>query len=182
MKMHNRIFLPLIFLGLFFLNGCLLFHTVSYEITLNDDNSGEVTVTVNNIRSDAINKTALDEDKKNLFEFLLESDEFVSQMKDEGKYITGRDLFIKDNKLNGNIFYTFNKISDVEGIVYDEPYYFLTLSPEDSVIKTNGEVIISDNVKRIMWDNSIDTLRFTMFSDNVESGNLVDLTKYYKED
>ena len=164
------------------MNGCLLFHTVSYEITLNDDNSGKVTVTVNNIRSDAINKIALDEDKKNLFEFLLKSDEFVSQMKDEGKYITGRGLFIVDNNLNGNIFYTFSKISDVEGIVYDEPYYFLTLSPEDSVITTNGEVIISDNVKRIMWDNSIDTLKFEMFSEDVESGNLVDLTQYYKED
>lgn len=180
--MHYKFFLSIIFFSLFLMNGCLLFHTVSYEITLNDDNSGKVTVTVNNIRSDAINKTALDEDKKNLFEFLLGSDEFVSQMKDEGKHITGRSLFIEDNKLNGNIFYTFNKISDVEGIVYDEPYYFLTLSPEDSVIITNGEVIISDNVKRIMWDNSIDTLKFTMFSEDVESGNLVDLTQYYKED
>jgi len=177
--MFNRITLSFIFLSLFFMNGCLLFHTVSYEITFNDKNSGEVKVTVNNIRSDAINSSGLEEDKKNLFEFLLKSDDFVSQMRDEGKHIINRNLFVNDSKLNGKIVYTFNNISDVEGIVYDEPYYFLTLSSGDSVASTNGEVIVSDNVKRIMWDNSIDTLKFTMFSDDVENSKLIDMAQYF---
>jgi len=84
--------------------------------------------------------------------------------------------------LNGNLSYSFTDISTVEGIQYQEPFYFLTLSLEDSVVSTNGEVIFSEGRKRIMWDNSIKTLKFEMFSADVEESNLVDLTKYFEED
>jgi len=161
--------------------GCLVFNTVSYEVNMNDDNSGTVNLHVNDIKSDALNVSELEEDKNQLFTFILKSDDFVNQMKDEGKIITDRKLFESNGKLNGNLSYDFNDISTVEGIQYQDPYYFLTLSLEDSVVSTNGEIIFSEGLKRIMWDNSMKLLKFEMFSAEVENGSLVDLTKYLDE-
>ena len=167
---------------IFTLQGCLVFHTVSYEVNLNDAMEGTVTVNVSDIRSDAMNTSELEEDKKQLFQELLKSDEFVKQMSEEGKYILDRKLFISEGRLNGLIKYSFDDVSKVEGIVYQEPFYFITIPLEDSIVSTNGEVIISAGHKRIMWDNSIKTLKFEMFSADVESGSLVELTKYLEEE
>lgn len=164
------------------MQGCLVFHTVSYEIKLADEKSGNVTMQVNDIRSDAMNVSELEEDKNQLFNFLLKSDEFVQQMKEEGKVITDRLLYKSEGKLNGTIEYSFSDISRVEGMVYEEPFYFLTLNLDDSVVATNGEIIVSEQHKRIMWDNSIKTLKFEMFSADLENGSLVELTKYLEEE
>ena len=164
------------------MQGCLVFHSVSYEVNLDSEKSGTVTLSVSDIRSDALNTTELEEDKKQLFQELLKSDDFVRQMSEEGKFILDRKLFISEGKLNGIIKYSFDDISKVESIVYQEPFYFITIPLEDSIVSTNGEIIVSDNHKRIMWDNSIRTLKFEMFSVDVESGSLVELTKYLEEE
>jgi hypothetical protein len=177
----------LIIIAVFFLlaaamQGCLIFHTVAYEINLKDENSGTVKMEVTDIRSDAMNSSELEEDKLQLFNFLLKSDDFIEQMKAEGKYITDRQLVASAEKLNGRVEYSFDDISKVEGIVYQEPFYYITLNPEDSVISTNGEVIVSEEYKRIMWDNSMKVLKFKMFSADVENSNLVKLAQYLDED
>jgi len=172
------ILFPLIFL----VQGCLVFHTVSYEVNLDDEKSGTVTMQVTDIRSDAMNVSELEGDKKQLFEDLLKGDDFVKQMRDEGKNILDRQLYVSNDKLNGSVKYFFDDVSKVEGIVYQEPFYFITIPLEDSIISTNGEVIVSEGHKRIMWDNSLKTLKFKMFSANVENSSLVELSKYLKED
>jgi hypothetical protein len=166
---------------MFLTQGCLVFHTVSYEVNLDDEKSGTVSMYVSDIRSDAMNVSELEEDKNQLFNFIWKSDDFVEQMKEDGKYISDRQLFVSEGNLNGTLKYTFKDISKVEGIVYQEPFYFLTLSLEDSVLSTNGEVVVSQGHKRIMWDNSLKTLKFEMFSVDVQSGSLVELTKYFEE-
>ena len=170
--------IPLVIL----MQGCLVFHSVSYEIIMADEKSGTVTIQVTDIRSDAINTSALEEDKKQLFQDLLKGDDFVKQMRDEGKNILNRQLYLSNDKLNGTVKYSFEDVSKVEGIVYQEPFYFITIPLEDSIIATNGEVIVSEGHKRIMWDNSIKTMKFEMFSANVEGSNLVELTQYLEED
>lgn len=172
----------IVFALIILLQGCLVFHTVSYEVNLDDEKSGTVTMQVNDIRSDAMNVSELEEDKDQLFNFMLKSDDFIQQMQDEGKFIFDRKLFVSNGKLNGTLTYSFKDISKVEGIMYQEPFYFLTIPLEDSIISTNGEVIISEGHKRIMWDNSLKTLTFKMFSADVESGSLVELTKYLEEE
>jgi hypothetical protein len=170
-----------LFLLTFALQGCLVFNTVSYEVKLEGENSGTVNMHVNDIRSDAINVSELEEDKNQLFNFIWKSDDFIQQMKEEGKLITDRQLFVLNGKLYGNLSYNFNNVTTVEGIQYEEPFYFLTLNPEDSIVTTNGEVINSEGLKRIMWDNSIKTLKFEMFSADVQSGSLVELSQYLEE-
>ncbi|MGD8306932.1 MAG: hypothetical protein PVF17_09775 [Ignavibacteria bacterium] len=160
-------------------SGCLLFQSVAYEIKPDKKGGGSAVVTIKDLRSDAIDSGELDMDKENLFEYMYQSDEFINQMKDEGKSITSRELIVEGSKLSGKIKFSFGDIELVEGIIYQDPYYFLTIPAEDSIISTNGEVIVSEEHKRIMWDNSIEVLKFTMFSDDVESGNLIGMAQFH---
>ena len=162
--------------------GCLLFHSVSYEITADVNGGGSAVLTIEDIRSDAIDSKELNEDKKSLFEFMYRSDEFINQMNGEGKRIKSRELLVDESKLNGRLKFDFDDIETVEGIIYEEPFYYLTLSAEDSIISTNGEVIRSDKHKRIMWDNSIEVLKFTMYSDAVKGQNLIGMAQYFESE
>jgi len=181
--MKKKFSILIIFFALILLaQGCLLMHTVSYEVKPDEMGAGTVVLSIEDIHSDALNAYELKEDKKNLFEFMYKSNDFVEQMKDEGKIINSRKLFVEDGKLNGEIKFSYNDIETIEGIIYEEPFYFLTLSPEDSIISTNGEVIISDEHKRIMWDNTIEVLKFKMFSDDVEDEKLINLSYYFESE
>lgn len=179
--MKTKIIITALFVLIFLLNGCLTFNTISYEVHLSPDGDGTVNVIVNDIRSDSFNQKELDEDKKNLFDFLLKSENFVKQLKDEGKFILSRELFLEDGKLNGKVEYSFDEIINVEGIVYESPYYFLTVAPTDSILSTNGQVMVSDDYKRIVWDNSIKVLKFKMFVSQTEGSSLTSMAQFYKE-
>ncbi len=182
MMKKNLSIIIITFLLIFLTQGCLLMHSVSYEVKPDGKGGGTAVLTIEDIRSDALNAYELKEDKQNLFEFMYKSNDFLEQMKDEGKTITSQELYVEDGKLNGIIKFSFDDIEIVEGIIYEEPFYFLTLSPEDSIISTNGEVIVSDEYKRIMWDITVKVLKFKMFSDDVDNGNLVSLAQYYESD
>jgi len=166
----------------FLTQGCLLFHSVSYKVELDGTTSGTATVLVEDIKSDALNSEELDSDKKNLFEFILGSDDFITLMEDEGQFITSRELYNSDGILNGKAIFTFDNITKVEGIVYEAPFYFLTINPEDSILETNGEVIISKDYKRIIWDDSFKTLKFKMFSEDFEGKNLTSMLQFYENE
>jgi len=182
MMKKNLSIIIISFVLIFLTQGCLLMHSVSYEIKPGEKGGGTAIVTIENINSDALDATELNEDKKNLFEFMYKSDDFIEQMKEEGKNINSRELSVENGKLNGIIKFGYDDIEIVEGIIYEEPFYFLTLSPEDSIISTNGEVIVSDEYKRIMWDNTVKVLELKMFSDDVDKGNLVGMAQYYESD
>jgi len=103
-------------------------------------------------------------------------------MESEGKFITDRKLILDSTNLNATIKYDFKNINDVEGIVYEDPFYYLTLQPGDSVVSTNGKIIESKDYKRIIWDNSLDTLEFEMFSDDTNGDNLTSMAVYYNKE
>jgi hypothetical protein len=81
------------------LNGCLIFHKMAYIITIDKDTTGTASVIVSDIRSDASVGPNLEADKKNLFEYIYKSPDFINQMKDEGKTITHRELFLHGDTL-----------------------------------------------------------------------------------
>ena len=167
-----------LFLFLTLLQGCLVFNSVSYEVNLTDINTGTVSMSVKDIRSDALDASELEKDKQQLFQDMLKSKDFVDQLKDQGRNILSRNLYVENGKLNGSVEYSFNDISSVENFVYQDPFYFVTLNPTDSIISTNGEVVVSKDYKRIMWDKSVNTLKFEMFSTDTENSNLVELVQY----
>ena len=180
--MKNLSIAILSFTLIFLAQGCLLFHSVSYKVELEGTSSGIATVIVEDIRSDALNSEELESDKNNLFDFMLESDDFITVMEDEGQFITSRELLTSDGMLSGKATFNFDDITKVEGIVYEAPFYFLTINPEDSILETNGEVIVSEDYKRIIWDDTFETLEFKMFSEDFEGKNLTGMLQFYENE
>ena len=165
---------------LFTAGGCLIFHTVSYEIKLNPDKSGTTTVSINDIRSNAKTDEDFEEDKNNLFSYMLKSSEFIESMKKNRKNIIKRELFLNGDTLMGKGVYKFDNIKGIEGIEYESGFYFLTLGVDDSVISTNGEIIKSKDYKRILWDSKINPLTFEMFSFSFDKNPYRKLAPYYE--
>ena len=176
---NNLIFVIMVILLIFTSSGCLIFNTVSYEIKLNPDKSGTTTVLINDIRSNAKTDESFEEDKNNLFSYMLKSDEFIESMKKNRKNIIKRELFLNGDTLMGKGVYKFDNIKGIEGIEYDGGFYFLTLGVDDSVVSTNGEIIRSKDYKRILWDSKINPLKFEMFSFSFDKNPYRKMAPYY---
>jgi len=159
--------------------GCLVYQKVSYEIAVDGKKSGEAKVTFYDLKSDALGNKEFNEDKDNLFDKLLKSDEFLISQKEEGKDVTGRKLFLQDKKLNGEVSFKFQDVNVVEGIQFQDGYYFLTVEEGDSIISTNGTVVLLNKFKRIIWGGSEKTLKFEMLTD-VNLSDLRELAPFYK--
>ncbi len=176
--MKNLFKLFLFFLILIGFNGCLVFHRISYEINL--DNNTALLI-ISDIRSDARNAASFTEDKNQLFDYYQKSTAFLDSLKKGGRNIISRELFVNNDTLKGKVVYIYNDISKVEGIAFEEGFHFLTLSPEDSILSTNGEVIHSADYKRILWDESIKVLKFEMLGNPFEDGEFKNLAPYFKQ-
>jgi len=158
-------------------SGCLVYKKVSYEINLNAKNSGEAVITLYDIKSDAVGNKEFEEDKSALFNHMLKSEQFLEDMKYEGKDITSRRLFLEKKSLNGEVKFKFTDISRIEGILHQDGFYFLTVDLKDSILSTNGEIIVSPEHKRILWKDTEEILKFEMMTDAVPS-KLRDLSQF----
>lgn len=156
--MKKFLLLPALAVSLIFLttlNGCIIFHKISYEVKLDTPQKGIVTITAYDMRSDAEGNKDFEADKKNLFDYMLKSGKFKDYLSKQGKYIVSRSLSVEDGKLVGTGSYKFDDVNKVEGIKYEDGYHYLNLTLEDSVLSTNGEVIRSKDYKRIVWGKSL---------------------------
>ena len=158
--------------------GCLVFQKISYEIILNEDRSGKATLYITDITSDATDSEAFSQDTAALFTQMLNGDEFIEEMKNEGRFITSRKLILNAGNLDAEVKYDFKNIAGIENISYEDGFYFLTMDPADSIISTNGEIIKSKTYKRILWDDKQKVLQFSMFS--AETDAYRKLSPYYK--
>lgn len=161
------------------INGCLVPEKISYTIRMVTPKSGNVTMQFYNIKSNASTDEEFNEDKENLFNYITKSDKLLAQLKGEGKEVLTRDLYLDNEKLNGKAEYRFNDIEKVEGIRFEDGFYYLTLALDDSVISTNGQIIKSRDYKRILWDKSINTLKFEMYSSGFSDAEFRALAPYY---
>lgn len=176
MKKSFLVFLTIIVTQL---TGCIIFHSVSYDININDDGTGTALVTIEDINTDATTKESIEEDVKSILDYGLKSQDFVEDQKSDGKMITSRNVMVEREKLNAIIRYEFDDISKVEGMQFDDPYYYLTIPAEDSIISTNGQVTRTAEYQRIIWDKSIKTLKFKMYSDDTSREGLKSIAPYY---
>ena len=177
-KLKKLFYLTLLFL-ITQVTGCIVFHSVSYEVNVNEDGTGTALLTIEDLNTDATTKEMTDEDVKSILEYGLKSSEFVDGMKAEGKTITSRNVMVEREKLNAIIHYEFSDISTVEGMQFDDPYYYLTIPVEDSIISTNGQITKTPEYQRIVWDKSIKTLKFKMFSDDTSREGLTSIAPYF---
>lgn len=164
-----------------FFQGCLTFHRISYEIDLKDELRGKGTIRIYDIRSNAETDEEFNEDKSSLFNYMLKNEGFISDMKSEGKDIISRRLYRKDDLLHAEVKFNFEDVNKVEGIVFEDGFYYLTMEIEDSIYSTNGEVIFSDSYKRIVWDQKIKSLLFDIIATDYNDSNYKKLAPFYKE-
>ena len=175
-SLFSILFLIFIFI---FAPGCLVFNKISYEINLNEDRSGKAIIYITDITSDATDSEAFSQDTEALFSQMLKGDEFIEEMKNGGRLITSRKLFLNGDNLDAEVKYDFNHIAGIENISYEDSFYFLTMDLADSIISTNGEIIKSKTYKRILWDDKQKVLKFEMFS--AETDAYRKLSPYYKK-
>jgi hypothetical protein len=179
--MVYRCLFPVFLLISFSFYGCLTFHRISYKINLEDELKGKGTIEIYDIRSDAETKQEFGDDKNSLFDYMLKSEEFISDMHNEGKEVTSRKLYVENDMLDAELNFNFENVKKVEGIEYDGSFYFITMELGDSIHFTNGEVIISDNYKRILWDKNVETLIFEIIATNYTDDSYRKLAPFYKE-
>ena len=115
-----------------------------------------------------------------MFSYILNSEKLKTQLADKGKDIISRKLYLEGNKLNGEAEYKFSDITKVEGIRFEDGFYYLTLATDDSVMSTNGQIIRSKEYKRILWDKSFKVLKFEMYSSGFNDKTFKGLAQYYK--
>jgi hypothetical protein len=161
--------------------GCLTFHRISYKIKLEDELKGKGTIEIYDIRSDAETDGEFEDDKNSLFDYMLKSEEFIFDMRNEGKEVTSRRLYAEDNMLHAEVNFNFKDVKKVEGIEYDGSFYFLTMEHGDSINFTNGEVIISKDYKRILWDKNVETIEFEIIASDYDNGSYRKLAPFYEE-
>ena len=176
----NIILITLIFTTVALFSGCLVSEKISYTIKLTGPEKGTVTMQFYNVKSNASNDKEFQEDKDNLFSYILKSNKLVDQLKGQGKDVVSRELYVEDNKLDGKAAYKFSDINKVEGIRFEDGFYYLTLALSDSVISTNGQIIKSKEYKRILWDKSFDVLKFEMYSSGFNDSTFKDLAEFFK--
>jgi hypothetical protein len=161
------------------LTGCIVFNTVSYEVTVNEDGTGTALVFIEDLKTDATNQESLNQDVKSVLDYGLKSQDFIKDREGEGKKVTNRNLVVEKGKLNAIVRYDFDDVSKVEGMQFDDPYYYLTVSHEDSIVSTNGQITKTKEYKRIIWDKSMTSLKFKMYSDDTNKEGLQSLASYY---
>lgn len=179
LSLKNTILLLIFILILISSPGCLVFEKISYEIKINEDKSGSAKIYISDITSDATDNEAFKQDTSALFTFMLKSDEFIEDMKNEGRFIVKRNLIVNGDNLDAEVEYNFNNIAGVENIIYEDGFYYLTMDLADSIITTNGEVIKSKNYKRILWDEKQKLLKFSIYSGETDAYRK--LARYYKK-
>lgn len=176
--MKKFISLIILFVALF-TQGCLRVNKISYEVVIEQNGTGEAKVRFYDIRSDAEEDFDFEKDKETLFEYILNSEQFISDIAGEGKNIISRKLFIENGNLNGEVVYRFEDFRKVENLAYESGYYYLTIEPEFEVNTENGEIVKSSYYQRVIWESGIKTLQWEIIVEP-ENGVLRDLTEFYK--
>jgi hypothetical protein len=176
----NLVITILFLFAAIFFTGCLVSEKISYTVKPDSPTSGLVIMQFYNIKSNAVNDKEFGEDRYNLFDYIFKSEKLKTQLEGQGKDIISRDLYLDGDKLNGKAEYTFKDITKVEGIRFEDGFYFLTLALDDSVISTNGQIIKSKEYKRILWDKTFKVLKFEMYSSGFNDNTFKGLAQFYK--
>lgn len=143
--------------------GCLVVQKMKFEIDLRNDTAGVATAYAYGIASDAIGNKEYDDDVY-LLSDMLTGTGFLEYMENFGRKVIFRELTVDNNSLNGKVVFTFDNIVNVENIIFDGEYYYLTLPPSEVFGETNGLLIQEEDYQRVIWGKEVEKIEFELLN------------------
>jgi hypothetical protein len=131
-------------------SGCLEVRTTEHRIRINNDGSGDHTLRLIDIRSDAETDSGVGSDYRDLLTALKEG--LAKEFEAKERTVLGTKLYARGDTLLGELSYGFRKVSRIEGLRVTDDEIYIVVGPEREVLRTNGNVAPGEKGStRISW-------------------------------
>jgi hypothetical protein len=140
-------------------SGCILIRTTEHRINLRSDGSGEAVLRLIDIRSDETVDSLAERD----FRIMMSSfeQEGMKDFEDNGRKVTSKRLFARNDTLVAEIGYTFTSLGAIQGLHVTNEELYLVVNDSREVIRTNGRVETWQKTsQRIVWNRDAQRLLF----------------------
>jgi len=164
----------------FLFTGCLTFKTVEYDLTITKDLSPKGKVIFRGIGSDVVDSDQRKLDLEGLYDYGLKSQDFVKDRKAEGKTVTGRKLYLKDDLLVAEIEFTVKHVGEIEGFYINDSYIYIDVDKDSELNAANGEVNSYGGGKQVLWKKGPGKIQYSVSVFNDEQWAPFSLTQEYK--
>jgi hypothetical protein len=146
---------------LLLLPGCIIIRTTDHRIRLNKDGSGEGTIRLVDIRTDArTDSVALGDFATLIAAFNKDS---VTDFERDGRKITRKQLVVHGDTLIAEVTYTFPSLGAVEGIHSKGDEIFVVVGDDREVVRTNGKIDSwKEKNSRIVWEKDAKRLQYVI--------------------
>ena len=141
------------------LSGCILIRTTEHRINLRPDGSGEAVLRLIDIRSDETVDSLAERD----FRIMMSSfgQEGANDFEENGRKLTTKRLFARNDTLVAEIEYTFTGLGSIEGLHVTNEELYLVVNESREVVRTNGRVETWQKTsQRIVWNRDAQRLLF----------------------
>lgn len=130
--------------------GCLLVRTTEHRIKINPDGTGEATLRLVDLRSDASTDSAAFHDYGVMMGGLKEEGE--RDLEGRSRKLTGKKFTVRGDTLTAELTYLFLSLSSVDGIRMVGDELFFVVGEGEVVVKTNGKIESwGPHGTRIVW-------------------------------
>ncbi len=148
------------------LPGCIVYSSVTYEIEYNDDfTMGTIKVTYTNLMDSESDKEKQEKDFQELID-MLQGDEFLLDILEDGIYLKDRQLYEQDGKLIGSYSGLFKRLKiDSQEMISKENERVLIIDKNDGdTVSSNGKILETADSYILSWPKDIASLEFTIKS------------------
>lgn len=152
--------------------GCLEIRTTEHRIRVNEDGSGDHSLRLIDLRSDAVGDSAIGADYRGLIAGF--ENELDKEFDVKGRKITEKKLYARGDTLIGELTYTVREISHIEGLRVTEKELFVNIGPEREIVRTNGKISAGERDQtKITWDRDATRLLYVIRERHWTGGTLL---------
>jgi len=141
------------------LPACLLIRTTEHRIKLNENGSGEASMRLVDIRSDAPTDSALARDYAVMMASIQK--EGLTEFEQGGRKVISKQFYAGGDTLTAEINYTFPNLDQVEGLKVRKGELFVVVPEGREIVRTNGKVSSwIHGAQRIVWPRDTKRLMY----------------------
>jgi hypothetical protein len=143
------------------LPACLLIQTTEHRIKLNENGSGEATMRLIDIRSDAPTDSALARDYSVMMASVQK--EGLTEFEQGGRKVLSKRFYASGDTLTAEINYTFPTLDQIEGLKVKKDELFVVVHEGREIVRTNGKVRSwVRGSQRIVWPRDAKRLMYVI--------------------